>query len=78
MIKVTCPRCKSEEVVNMFFHEPVIATSETYIYHTKVYTAHVKGRAVCPSCGNTIEQDFACPLSQSDIVELALRREIHV
>ena len=78
MIKVTCPKCKSEEIVNMFFYDPIILSSETYIYHNRVYTANVKGRAVCPSCGDTIEQDFTCKLSKSDITELALRKEIHV
>ena len=78
MIKVTCHMCKNGNVVNPFFHAPQITVEEDPSLCRRTYTAKVAGDYVCPSCGATTTEMFKCPITTSDIIELALRREVHV
>ena len=78
MLKLTCHMCKNENVVNPYLHAPIIRVEDDPILLRRTYTAEVKGDYVCPSCGATTTEVFKCPISMSDIEELALRREVHV
>ena len=78
MIKVTCNQCKNENVVNPYFYAPIIRVIEDPSLCRRTYTANVTGDYVCPSCGATTTELFECPISTGDIVNLALRREVHV
>ena len=78
MLKLTCHMCKNEIVVSPYFHAPMIRVAEDPSLCRRTYTAEVAGDYVCPSCGATTTELFECPISTSDIVDLALRREVHV
>ena len=78
MLKLTCRMCKNEIVVNPYFYAPMIKVEEDPSLCRRTYTATVTGDYVCPSCGATTTELFNCPISTSDIVDLALRREVHV
>ena len=78
MLKLTCHMCNNENVVNPFFHAPQITVEEDPSLCRRAYTATVTGDYVCPSCGATTTELFKCPISTSDITDLALRREVHV
>lgn len=75
MLKIKCTRCDMESTVNMYFHNPEIHVKEDLFMMTREYTARVRGRTICPACGTEIIEHFSCPISYSDIVDLALRRE---
>lgn len=78
MLKLTCLECKNDVIVNPHLYDPRIVVSEEFLSHEKTYTAKVNGKALCPHCGGDICEIFTCPISTSDIVDLALRREVHV
>ena len=78
MLKLTCHMCKNEIVVNPYLHGAIIQVAEDPSLCRRTYTAVVKGDYVCPSCGATTTEVFQCPISRSDIENLALRREVHV
>ena len=77
MLKITCDHCKQESVVNMYFFDPIIKIEDS-IGFTKIHSARISGRTTCPNCGYDILKHFSCPISYSDIVDLALRREVHI
>jgi hypothetical protein len=78
MLKLTCHMCKNEIVVNPYFHAPMIQVVEDPSLCRRTYTATVAGDYVCPNCGAATTESFKCPISTSDIANLALRREVHV
>ena len=78
MLKLTCHMCKNEIVVNPYLYAPIIKVEEDPSLYRRTYLATVTGDYVCPSCGATTTELFECPISTSDIVDLALRREVHV
>lgn len=78
MLKLTCRMCKNENVVNPYFYAPIIKVEEDPSLCRRTYLATVTGEYVCPSCGAITTELFECPISTSDITDLALRREVHV
>ena len=78
MLKIKCTRCKMESTINMYFHNQEIHVQEDPCMMTREYIARVHGHAICPVCGAEIFEHFSCPISYSDIVDLALRREVHI
>ena len=78
MLKLTCHNCKNEIVVNPYFYAAMIKVEDDPSICRRGYVAMVTGDYVCPSCGATTTELFQCPITTSDIVELALRREVHV
>ena len=78
MLKLTCNRCKQEVVVNPHLYDASIFVKEEPRYQTHSFNATVRSEAMCPHCGNHMYNFHKCPISTSDIVELALRREVHV
>lgn len=79
MIRVTCSHCKEEVALPFYFYDARIIVQDTPFSTTagKDYTASALGRATCPECGEDIREQFTCPITRSDIIELATRREIH-
>lgn len=78
MLKIKCNACNEEVSVNMFFYGADIKVEENPVFLTRTHVASVHGRTTCPSCGAEIAKVFYCPLTTSDITDLALRREINV
>ena len=77
MLKITCDRCKEEVVINPHLYDATIRIEDEPIYQTRSYVAVVRSEAICPRCGNHLYNYHKCPVSTSDIIDLALRREIH-
>ena len=78
MLKITCDTCKETVVVNMYTSHPTINFCKDVFNLNLVYSAKAKGRAICPKCGAEIVKHFESEITASDIIDLALRREIHV
>lgn len=78
MLKLTCDRCKEEVVVNPHLYDADITREDEPLYQTRCFTARVRSEAICPYCGQHLYNYHKCPISTSDIVDLALRREVYV
>ena len=78
MLKLTCRNCKEEVISNPHLYDVKITTEEGPMRLECVYTARVRSEAICPRCGHHIHDYHTCPISTSDIIDLALRREHHV
>ena len=78
MLKITCDACKETVVVNMYTSHPAINFYRDGIHDRLSYSAKAKGHAICPKCGAEIVKHFESEITASDIIDLALRREIHV
>lgn len=77
MIKVTCNKCKEEVVVPLYFYDVRILVDENPIDMRRGYTASAWGKAICPQCGNDIDEQCRCPIFDDDIINLATRRYNH-
>ena len=78
MLKITCDTCQENVVVNMHIANPRINYHRDGLHGRIAYEACAKGRAICPRCGADITKDFSSEITASDVIEMALRREIHV
>ena len=78
MLKLTCDRCKQEVIVNPHFYDADITKTGEPLYQTRSFTAVVRSESICPHCGHHLDNYHKCPISTSDIIDLALRREQHV
>ena len=78
MLKITCDTCRETAVVNMHISHPTINFSRDDFNDRLSYSAKAKGRAICPKCGAEIIKHFESEITASDVIDLALRREIHV
>ena len=78
MLKLTCQNCKEEVVVNPRLYDAMITVAEDPLCLERGYTARVRSETICPRCGNHMYGYHKCHISTSDVVELALRREVHV
>ena len=79
MVKVTCSRCREEVMLPFYFYDiRIIVRDAPFSTDSgKDYIASVLGKATCPNCGDDIREMFTCPITHSDIIELATRRGIH-
>ena len=70
-----CPMCGQRVAVIPYFHnERVVCFTDIT---NSEYDVSVNLKAVCPSCGATINKTYANILSKQDICELALKgREV--
>lgn len=76
-MKVTCPRCKNEPAVYLYYYDAQITTHQ-YIpmnINSIEHTARVKGKAICPFCGVEIVKTFDKVISKEDIIRLAVPEE---
>ena len=78
MLKIDCDTCKEEVIVNMHMSQATINFQRDGFNDRILWTARVKGRAICPRCGAEIDKRFESEIYPSDIIDLALRRERHV
>ena len=78
MLKIDCNTCKEEVTVNMYLSQPTINFHRDGFNDRISWSAHVAGRAICPKCGAEIEKRFESEIYPSDVIDLALRREVHV
>lgn len=72
MNQITCPNCKQEVCVEMYFYDARITVADNLLFDTKCYEAMVHGRAICPSCGTTIDERFHKSIYPEEIVKLAV------
>jgi hypothetical protein len=77
MLKITCDECKQEVVINPHYYDAKITMTDEPIYQTRSFTAVVRSESICPKCGCHLYKYHECPISTSNIIDLALRREIH-
>lgn len=78
MLKLTCKNCKEEVVINPHLYDAIITVEEDPLRLEREYTARVRSETICPRCGHHMYDYHTCPISTSDIIDLALRREVHV
>ena len=78
MLKLTCDTCREEITVNMHLSNPTINYQREGFNDRIAYIARARGRAICPCCGAEINKRFESEISPSDVIELAMRREVHV
>ena len=78
MLRITCDSCEEVVTVNMHISSPAISAQRDGFHDRIIYIAHAKGRTICPKCGAEIERRFESEICLSDVVDLALRREVHV
>ena len=78
MLRLTCDHCKEEVVVNPHLYDATITVEEEPLYLERGYTARVRSETICPHCGHHMYNYHTCHISTSDIIDLALRREVHV
>ena len=78
MLRLTCSNCKNEVIVAPHLYDAMITVEEDPLNLERGYTARVRSEAICPHCGYHMYNHHTCPISSSDVVDLALRREVHV
>ena len=78
MLVIDCNACKEEVTVNMHMSQPAINFQRDGYNNRILWTARVRGRAICPRCGVEIEKLFESEIHPSDVIDLALRREHHI
>ena len=71
-----CKYCKEEFEVTPYFSDARIYVDEDPCLLTREYVAEVKGKMVCPCCGELIQHTFKATVANKEIITLALRREI--
>lgn len=76
MLKVTCKHCKEEVIVPLYFYDIRILVEDNPMNMRREYTASALGKAICPCCGNEILEHCKCPITLSDIENLATRRYV--
>jgi len=76
-MKVTCPRCKNEPEVYLYYYDAQITTHQYIPMNTNSieHTARVKGKAICPCCGVEIVKTFDKVISTKEIIKLAVQEE---
>ena len=74
-MKVTCPRCKNEPEVYLYYYDAQITTQQYIPMSNVEHTARVKGKAICPCCGAEIVKTFDKVISKEDIIRLAVPEE---
>lgn len=72
---IICKHCKETVDVPMYFYDHCIQTKILYMEPISEFTALVKGKAICPSCGSAINEVFKSIISNKDIVRLAIGKE---
>lgn len=73
-MKVTCPRCKNEPEVYLYYYDAQITTNQ-YIPmnpNSIEHTARIKGKAICPFCGTEIVKTFSKVITKEDIISLTV------
>ena len=78
MLKLPCDRCRQEVIVNPHLYDVTITVEEDPLNLERGYTARVRSEAICPHCGNHMYNYHKCPITTSDVIDLALRREVQV
>jgi hypothetical protein len=77
MIKITCDNCKRESSLSFYFYDVrIIIEADPTADAGRNYTASACARATCPHCGEDVRRHFTNPIFGSDIIELAIRREL--
>ena len=75
-MKITCKHCKNEVDVSMYFYDAQIISTTHFFGDQVLYDAAARGKAICPLCGCEINEYFCSMISSSEIVTLAIRKEL--
>lgn len=78
MVQLECEKCREKIAVNLYLSGPEIKVHEEPAKLVRTYTARARGRTLCPRCGVTIDKIFSSRIYESDILDLALRKEIKI
>lgn len=69
--RLTCDACKSEVDVNIYYYDYRITTESWHSLDDISYVAEVRGKALCPCCGATIQEHSRHTLTKGEIIELS-------
>lgn len=72
-MRVTCNNCGQKVEVPMYFHNERITTTSYFQFNTEEYKAFIDGKAICPPCGDTIQEIFHSTISKEDIIWIATK-----
>ena len=72
---ITCTNCRQEVEVVMYLYDERIFCHDNTMHDYRYYEASVCGRAICPSCGSTINEKFRKTIYPEDIIKLAGGRD---
>lgn len=70
-MKVTCSRCKIESDLKFYFYDQMITKHQYFPEDAIEYTALVRGKAICPFCGQEIQETFEKLVTKTDIIRIA-------
>ena len=73
-MRISCRYCKQEVIVPLYFYYARIVSQRNFM-GDEYKLAMVKGKAICPGCGETIDETFQQEISDKDIIRLATGRE---
>lgn len=71
-----CRYCGQEFEATPYFSNARIYVDEDPCLLTREYVAEVKGKMVCPYCGELIQHTFKASVNNEDIITLALGRNL--
>ena len=72
MIKLTCPQCQHDIIVNMHFYDIKLCIGEDPIGFNRTYEAQTRGDAICPDCGYHMHRFFSRAIPLTEICDLAV------
>lgn len=77
VIRTTCDKCKEEADTTFYFYDVRVMTERVFGTVDEVeYIASALGRSICPHCGAEIRKQFSSTLYKSDLIKLAIRKEL--
>jgi len=74
-MKVTCSKCRIESDLKFYFYDQMILKQQYFPQDAVEYTAFVRGKAICPFCGQELQETFEKILTKNDIIKLATGEE---
>lgn len=73
-LKIKCKSCQEGSYRTVYLYNEQIHTHNTPFSDRKEYIACVRGKSVCPRCGELSDTLFTNEIYESDIIDLAIRR----
>lgn len=73
-LKIKCKSCQEESYQTVYLYDEQILTCGTPFSDRKEYTASVRGKSICPRCGQLSDTQFTNEIYPSEIIDLAVRR----
>ena len=75
-MKVTCKSCKQEVDVALYFYDAHIQMVEDPVHFFNYSRALCRAKAICPCCGQEIQEYFEREIPKNTIIKLATGEEV--